>query len=91
MAHSCAVLTTRRWHLDRGRDVPSHLFLDVGLVFFVCMFFVLTVLLVHAFRGSPVPEPEDVSIFMYAEEIAPPCEVINEKKALDAVPVENCA
>jgi hypothetical protein len=67
------------------------LFSDVGLVFLVGMFFVLTVLLVRALRGSPVPEPEDVSIFVYAEEIAPPYEVIDEKKALDAVPVEHRA
>lgn len=52
------------------------------------MFFVLTVLLVRTFRGSPVLEDEDeTTIFVYAEQAAPQYEVIDEKKALDAVPV----
>jgi hypothetical protein len=75
--------------LWEGRIVAFVLGCGIGVI--VRMFFVLTVLLVRALRGSPVPEPEDVSIFVYAEEIAPPYEVVDEKKALDAVPVENRA
>jgi len=71
-----------------GRIVAFVLGCGIGVL--VRMFFVLTVLLVRALRGSPVPEPEDeTTIFVYAEEIAPPYvtsyEVIDEKKALDVV------
>jgi len=69
-----------------GRIVAFVLGCGVGVL--VRMFFVLTLLLVRALRGSPIPEPEDeTTIFVLTEEIAPPYEVIDEKKALDAVPV----
>ena len=53
------------------------------------MFFVLTVLFARAFRGNNVTEPEEeeTTILVYAQEIAPPYEAIDEKKALDANPV----
>ncbi len=63
-----------------------------GIGVLMRMFWVLTVLLVRAVRNNPVPEPEETTIIVYAEEVAPPYEVIDEKKALDAVPlVQNCA
>jgi hypothetical protein len=73
-----------------GTDDPILTLVGCGIGVLVRMFFVLTVLLVRALRGSPVPEPEDeTTIFVYAEEIAPPYvtsyEVIDEKKALDVV------
>jgi len=74
-----------------GRIVAFVLGCGVGVL--VRMFFVLMLLFVRAIRGSPAPEPEDeTTIFLYAEEVAPPYEVMDEKKVLDAVPaVENCA
>ena len=52
------------------------------------MFFVLTVLFARAFRGNAVTEPEEeTTILVYAQEIAPPYEAVDKKKALDANPV----
>ena len=60
-----------------------------GIGVLVRMFFVLTVLFARAFRGNNVTEPEEeeTTILVYAQEIAPPYEAIDEKKALDANPV----
>ena len=59
-----------------------------GIGVLVRMFFVLTVLFARAFRGNTVTEPEEeTTILVYAQEIAPPYEAIDEKKALDANPV----
>ena len=72
-----------------GTDDPILTLVGCGIGVLVRMFFVLTVLLFRALRGgSPVPELEDeTTVFVYAGEIAPPYEIIDEKKALDAVPV----
>jgi hypothetical protein len=41
--------------------------------------------------GSPVPKPEDeTTLLVYAEEVAPPYEVINEKKAPELWLHESC-
>ena len=45
-------------------------------------------LFVHALHGN-LAKPEEMTILMYAEEIAPPYQAINEKKAPDTV--KNCA
>jgi hypothetical protein len=71
-----------------GRIVAFVLGCGIGVL--VRMFFVLTVLLVRAIRGNPVPEDE-TTIFVYAEEIAPPYEVIDEKRASNPVPIVESA
>ncbi len=59
-----------------------------GIGVLLRMFWVLTVLLVRALRSGPVREPEEeTTIFVYAEEVAPPYGAIDEKKASDVVPV----
>jgi len=65
-----------------GRIVAFVLGCGIGVL--VRMIFVLTVLFVRALRGN-VAEPEETTILVYAEEIAPPYEAIDEKKASDAV------
>jgi hypothetical protein len=61
-------------------DDPILTLVGCGIGALLC---VLTVLLVHALRsGSPVPEPEDeTTLLVYTEEVTPPYEVIDEKKA----------
>jgi hypothetical protein len=72
--------------LWEGRIVAFVLGCGIGVL--VRMFFVLTVLFVRAFRGNAISEPEEeTTILVYAQEVAPPYEVIDEKKALDADPV----
>ncbi|KAI9437624.1 hypothetical protein H4582DRAFT_1956463 [Lactarius indigo] len=68
-----------------GRIVAFVLGCGIGVL--VRMFWVLTVLLVRALRSSPVPDPEETTIFMFAEEVAPPYEPVDEKKGSDVVPV----
>lgn len=69
-----------------GRMVAFVLGCGIGVL--VRMFVVLTVLFVRAFRGNTVPESEEeTTILVYAQEVAPPYEVVDEKKALDANPV----
>jgi hypothetical protein len=69
-----------------GRIVAFVLGCGIGVL--VRMFVVLTVLFVRAFRGNTVPESEEeTTILVYAQEVAPPYEVVDEKKALDANPV----
>jgi hypothetical protein len=69
-----------------GRIVAFVLGCGIGVL--VRMFVVLAVLFVRAFRGNTVPEPEEeTTILVYAQEVAPPYEVVDEKKALDANPV----
>jgi len=69
-----------------GRIVAFVLGCGIGVL--VRMFFVLTLLLVRALRGNPVPDAEEeTTILVYAGEIAPPYEAIDEKKDPDAVPV----
>jgi len=71
-----------------GRIVAFVLGCGIGVL--VRMFFVLTVLFARAFRGNAISEPEEeTTILVYAQEVAPPYEVIDEKKA-DIV-VENRA
>jgi hypothetical protein len=76
--------------LWEGRIVAFVLGCGIGVL--VRMFFVLTVLFVRAFRGNTVPEPEETTIFVYAQEVAPPYEAVDEKKAPDAdIVVDNRA
>ena len=65
-------------------DEPILTVVGCGIGVLVRMIFVLTVLFVRALRGN-VAEPEETTILVYAEEIAPPYEVVDEKKAPDAV------
>ena len=68
--------------------LTSILMVGCGIGVLVRMFFVLTLLLVRALRGNPVPDTEEeTTIFVYAGDIAPPYEVIDEKKDPDVVPV----
>jgi len=69
-----------------GRIVAFVLGCGIGVL--VRMFFVLTVLFVRALRGNSLLEPEEeTTILVYAQEVAPPYEVIDEKGAPDAEPV----
>ncbi|KAH9028885.1 hypothetical protein EDB85DRAFT_1969003 [Lactarius pseudohatsudake] len=78
-----ALMTLGPWE---GRIVAFVLGCGIGVL--VRMFWVLSVLLVRALRSSPVPDTEETTIFVYAaEEVAPPYEVTDEKKASDVVPV----
>ena len=60
-----------------------------GASVLVHMFFVLMVLFADAFCGNYITKPkeEETTILVYAQEITPPYEAINEKKTLDANPV----
>ena len=76
---------------ERASKIPYHLILTMATLS-ICparSFRVLMVLFAHAFRGNSItkPEEEEMTILVYAQEIAPPYEAINEKKALDANPV----
>jgi hypothetical protein len=65
-----------------GTDGP--IFVGCGIGVLVRMFFVLTVLFARAFRGNAISEPEEeTTILVYAQEVAPPYEVSDEKKVLD--------
>ena len=66
-------------------DEPILTVVGCGIGVLVRMIFVLTVLFVRALRGNLGAEPEETTILVYAEEIAPPYEAIDEKKAPDAV------
>jgi hypothetical protein len=56
-----------------------------GIGVLLRMFWVLAVLLVRAFRGTPAPEE---MIFVYTEEIAPPYRENDEKRAASVIDVE---
>lgn len=68
--------------------LTSILMVGCGIGVLVRMFFVLTLLLVRTLRGNPAPDTEEeTTIFVYAGDIAPPYEAIDEKKDPDVVPV----
>jgi len=78
-----ALMSLGAWE---GRIVAFVLGCGIGVL--VRMFFVLSVLFVRALRGNAVLEPEEeTTILVYAQEVAPPYEVIDEKKAPDAEPI----
>ncbi|KAI0249644.1 hypothetical protein BJV78DRAFT_658455 [Lactifluus subvellereus] len=70
-----------------GRIVAFVLGCGIGVL--LRMFWVLAVLLVRAFRGTPAPE-EDI-IFVYTEDVAPPYRENDEKKAIVIDTEENRA
>jgi hypothetical protein len=43
-----------------------------GISVFMHMFFVLMVLFIHPIHSNTVPEPEETTILVYAQEVLPP-------------------
>ncbi|KAH9969324.1 hypothetical protein BGW80DRAFT_1335597 [Lactifluus volemus] len=66
-----------------GRIVAFVLGCGIGVL--LRMSWVLTVLVMRAFRGAPAPEE---MIFVYSEEVAPPYQENDEKKSASVVDVE---